>query len=363
MRRSAGAGQGHSITLTSMAVASLVVASAMSVIWSGWTGSASAAPGHATGASSTPVTVPERIIDVPLRIEDNGVAGFADFVISTLNDPRSWHSAGFRFREDPTSTYRVVLAEPATVDALCLPLRTRRTLSCQNGVVVALNADRWRNGVSDWDASIEDYRRYMVNHEVGHLIGQRHPTPRCPAPGTPAAVMEQQTKGLAGCRGSAWPLWWEIDRAAQRPAVMAPLPDWQPRPVPQNLGGAIAAPADWTTPAPDAKVPDAAGAEPDAADGDGGSARPDPPSDEVDAPGGDAASAPTTGSPTVSSSTEIGDDNGYQAGADGSVGVEASDLRDSDGGSIWMRISGIVLIAAGLAGGVVLWFRRGNQRR
>ena len=100
-----------------------------------------------------------------------------------------------------------------------------------------MNADRWRNAVTHWDADLADYRGYLVNHEVGHLIGQRHPMPRCPVPGQPAATMEQQTGSLAGCTGNAWPRPWEIERAAQRPAVYAPLPAWGPAPIPSNDEG------------------------------------------------------------------------------------------------------------------------------
>ncbi len=206
------------------------------VILSGFLYTPKAAAYHLR-VESTPATDHSPLIDIPLRIEGGDEPGFESFVIATLNDPRSWSSAGFRFRSDPSSQYRVVLAEPAETDRLCLPLRTNGSVSCQNGTVVALNANRWRNATSDWDSTLEDYRRYMVNHEVGHLIGQRHPSPRCPSPGSSAAVMEQQTKGLAGCRGNAWPLWWEIERAAARPAYLAPTPDWQPNPAPHNLGG------------------------------------------------------------------------------------------------------------------------------
>ena len=101
--------------------------------------------------------------------------------------------------------------------------------------MVALNATRWREATDSWDNTVELYRKYLVNHEVGHLIGQRHPTPRCPVPGAPAAVMEQQTKGLEGCVGNGIPRQWEIDYAARRPAVIGPLPSWGPDPVPANL--------------------------------------------------------------------------------------------------------------------------------
>lgn len=155
--------------------------------------------------------------------------------MSILNDPRGWVRAGFRFVIDDASPYLLVLAEGPEVDELCLPLDTATKVSCQNGPVVALNADRWRVGVTHWDSDLATYRGYLVNHEVGHLIGQRHPLPRCPVAGRPAAVMEPQTGNLRGCTGNAWPRDWEIDHASRRPVVYAPLPDWAPEPVPPNL--------------------------------------------------------------------------------------------------------------------------------
>ena len=107
---------------------------------------------------------------------------------------------------------------------------------------MALNGDRWKGSFSGWDQDISAYRQYMVNHEVGHIFGQRHPKPRCPISGGRSAVMEQQTKGLEGCRGNAWPLGWEIALASQRPLKIAPLPSWQPEPVPTNLGDDPATP-------------------------------------------------------------------------------------------------------------------------
>ena len=154
--------------------------------------------------------------------------------LAILNDPRGWVQAGFTFVADEDGPYRVVLAEGPEVDALCLPLMTYSKVSCQNGPVVALNADRWRTAVDHWVLGVEVYRGYLVNHEVGHLIGQRHPKPRCPVAGRPAGVMEQQTAGLEGCIGNPWPRDWELTYARARPVVYAPLPDWGPDPVPAN---------------------------------------------------------------------------------------------------------------------------------
>jgi hypothetical protein len=168
------------------------------------------------------------------RVDDVAGATLEAEVLGWLNHPDGWARAGFRFVTDDASPFSVVLAEGDEVDELCLPLETSGSVSCQNGPVVALNADRWRNAVEHWDSTVADYRGYLVNHEVGHLLGQRHPEPRCPVEGRPAAVMEQQTGGLKGCTGNPWPRDWEIELARQRPVVYAPLPDWGPEPVPGN---------------------------------------------------------------------------------------------------------------------------------
>lgn len=180
-------------------------------------------------------------MDIISEVEDVSSERFRDFVLTTLSDPRSWTQAGIEARYNPEAEYRVVLAEPSAVDRYCGSLNTGGEVSCQNGPVVALNATRWRKATSDWDSTVEAYRQYLVNHEVGHLFGQFHPAPRCPTPGTASAVMEQQTKGLSGCTGNSWPLWWEIELAKKRPLSLAPYPDLE-HGTPTNLGGAIAPP-------------------------------------------------------------------------------------------------------------------------
>lgn len=274
------------------------------------------------GAAPAPAEVEVRI-RIDSQVPDVDDAIFSAFVIETLNDRRSWASAGFRFVADPASDLRVVLAEPPVVDGLCAPLRTRSQVSCQNGDVVALNAERWRSTTDDWDRSDTEYRQYLVNHEVGHLVGQRHPEPRCPAPGTPAAVMEQQTKGLAGCLGNPWPLPWEIERASSRPAVIAPPPDWAPDPVPVNLGGT----ATTSAPATSAPAPT--------------STTTSPPVPTTVAPTSTSAvsTAPESAGPASSSAPAAGTDPA--ASATNSAGT--SDERSGN------LLGGVLLVAGGLA--------------
>jgi len=131
---------------------------------------------------------------------------FADTVTATLADPRGWTAGGrWRLRRvGPGDRYdfTIYLATPATRDALCGD-RPDGYTSCRNGDKVVLNVARWAKGVPHYGASLSVYRQYMVNHEVGHRLGQGHQ--RCPGPGRPAPVMQQQTLGLHGCVANSWP--------------------------------------------------------------------------------------------------------------------------------------------------------------
>lgn len=172
------------------------------------------APG---GSSSGPVLIPLRLE----RQTTAGTDGFEDLVRSTLTDPRGWTRAGFTFEFTDDAPYRVLLAEADVVDATCEPYDTGGQYSCQIGPTVALNADRWREATPTWPGTLDDYRRMLVNHEVGHLLGRHHARPACAGSG-PAAIMFQQSSGLDGCEPNPWPLPWEIECAARHDEPIAP---------------------------------------------------------------------------------------------------------------------------------------------
>lgn len=157
------------------------------------------------GSEPAPGQGDERRVRVEVEggLDVDGPA-FAAFVMGTLNDPRSWTQEGRTFsRTDGDADIVVVLASPATSAEMCAPLVTYGKLSCRQGPRAILTMYRWVNGIEEYGDDLTGYRRYLVNHEVGHVLGKGHVA--CPASGAPAPVMQQQTKGVAPCVPSAWP--------------------------------------------------------------------------------------------------------------------------------------------------------------
>lgn len=134
-------------------------------------------------------------------------------VQKTLNDPRGWLGyRGTSFAAVPSraeADFVVYLASPPTVDRMCAPLNVWREWSCEHGQDVVLNSDRWFLMTPTYH-DLAAYRAYLVNHEVGHLLGRGHVP--CPKRGARAPVMLQQSLSLQGCVRNSWP------RAADLPS-------------------------------------------------------------------------------------------------------------------------------------------------
>jgi len=166
------------------------------------TGSFGVAPGETPAVGSGSLVTYTLELEAGLPLTSIEVAKVVD---QTLADPRSWTATGTHAVQRVTSTpdIRVLIATPGTTDELCAPLDTGGRLSCRNGNLVVLNVWRWVNGAKTYGKDLRNYRRYLINHEFGHALGNSHQY--CAEPGAPAPVMLQQTKGLQGCSANPWP--------------------------------------------------------------------------------------------------------------------------------------------------------------
>ncbi|GHJ06168.1 lipoprotein [Micromonospora humidisoli] len=163
----------------------------------------------AAGEPATP-RGPGRLLRYRVAVERDirglPVAQFAAEVSATLTAPQGWTTGGtlrlWRVGPGGPADFTVHLATPGTRDELCGGTADGYT-SCRNGDRVVINVARWVKGVPGYGADLATYRRYVVNHEVGHRLGHGHE--RCPGRGRPAPVMQQQTLGLHGCTANASP--------------------------------------------------------------------------------------------------------------------------------------------------------------
>ncbi|HYO34784.1 MAG TPA: DUF3152 domain-containing protein [Geodermatophilus sp.] len=150
------------------------------------------------------------VVEIEDGIEVDGPS-FAAAVEETLGDPRSWGNGGRmsfqRVGEAEAAAgqyeFKVTLISPGNMERYCPRVGTGGYTSCRYGDRAVINLARWATAVPDYVGDIPTYRHYVVNHEVGHALGNGHQ--ECPGPGQPAPVMQQQTLGLEGCGKNAWP--------------------------------------------------------------------------------------------------------------------------------------------------------------
>lgn len=145
-----------------------------------------------TGVSG-PGKVVRYIVEVEKGIPGTTPAEFAEAVDDQLMDHRSWGSrdgrAIQRVSKGPADL-RVSLTKPTSVDQMCYPRQTGGFVSCFMYGRAIINEQRWRKGAPDFK-TLDSYRTYLINHEVGHGLGKGHWF--CPPTGGPGRLMMQQT--------------------------------------------------------------------------------------------------------------------------------------------------------------------------
>ena len=146
------------------------------------------------------------------RSLDTTQATFARAVRAVLCDERGWIASGqVRFKYHPAGEVLVSLRSAERTERRCMRLiglSVRHRWSCAGSTETVLNADRWFGASPSLALNVMRYRRLLINHEMGHVLGHGHRG--CGGAGQKAPVMMQQSKGLAGCRANVWPLPYEL---------------------------------------------------------------------------------------------------------------------------------------------------------
>lgn len=150
---------------------------------------------------------PEVAVTYAVGIKGDVGADLATFrrtAARVLSDHDGWAAAG-RVEFVPSRRapdFRLWLAAPDSVAAA--NSECDADFSCRVGDDIYINAQRWRLATDTYrHRSLAQYRRYVINHEVGHWLGLDHA--ECYGVGEQAPLMLQQSKDLQGCDARATP--------------------------------------------------------------------------------------------------------------------------------------------------------------
>ena len=152
-------------------------------------------------------------VQIHERIPIDEGAFFRHKVYDTLNDPRGW---GIPFQHTDLHTLLQLPKEKVFIIRLTPPDELykkyaefkERQLSVANMVdrVIDINHCRWTEQCPNKShLPLEEYQQYVILHEVGHMMGKKHPDTDDLTYQTKAPVMMQQTLGIRHFSPNPWP--------------------------------------------------------------------------------------------------------------------------------------------------------------
>lgn len=129
------------------------------------------------------------------RLYNTDERQFDFYVMTYLNSPEGWSQDGYFFEIKEHGHIMIRLSSEKTIKQEC----GFGGLSCaeMGGNRIFLNAEKWFRGCKKSKLPLEDYREYMLSHEMGHILGKEHV--KCPGKGKKAPIMMQQTLGIGNC--------------------------------------------------------------------------------------------------------------------------------------------------------------------
>ncbi|WP_050669941.1 DUF3152 domain-containing protein [Luteipulveratus halotolerans] len=182
-----------------------------------------ASPSTAAAAGLAPVLVPGsdtpasgRVVTYSLEIDRAAGAEQAEIarkVGEVLRDRRGWQGLGeVQFRQvtpaqiasGAKATVRILIGSPSALQRQCGPARSNGEYSCGRDGLAVVSLERWQSAPDSYGGDLDGFRTYLVNHEIGHVLGRPHAS--CAGPGLYAPVMMLQTEDMAGCKAWPWPV-------------------------------------------------------------------------------------------------------------------------------------------------------------
>lgn len=136
---------------------------------------------------------------------DVSLLNFRKKISSVLNDPRSWPITFIDVSNtNHISDFQIILARDSTIKNIC----NFTFLSCADSItnIIYINVNRWKYGAVKSKLNLNDYRTYVINHEVGHILGLGHEKP---IKNKKAPIMNQHTLGIGDAIPNMWPLKYE----------------------------------------------------------------------------------------------------------------------------------------------------------
>ena len=125
----------------------------------------------------------------------NNKAEFVRIVKSVLNDVRGWRKYNHRFIfvDNRKANITIRLASLRHMKRDYNESFTGLSVCNMSTRVIDINAGRWFGGSVQSGLDLEQYRQYVINHEVGHALGCKKHAAVCVNGMAP--VMMQQTIG------------------------------------------------------------------------------------------------------------------------------------------------------------------------
>ena len=96
--------------------------------------------------------------------------------IKKIYDQKSWNVDFEEVTNFQDSDFRIVITSPEMIVKKCPGIENEHNLSCADrgkAKTIYLNSERWKSG-GDFESSLEAYRKYLVLHETGHILGLNH---------------------------------------------------------------------------------------------------------------------------------------------------------------------------------------------